>query len=154
MVMIRPARPQDAQALTDLAVRSEAHWGQDADFMDTFRRVYAVTPAFIERNTAFVAEDARGLAGFYALVPEEDAVSLEYLYLDPGRLGEGLGRTLWQHMAAHCRTQAIREVRLVCGPEPRAFYLKMGAVETGEIESLVRPGRKVACMAFAIEPLP
>jgi GNAT superfamily N-acetyltransferase len=154
MVQIRPARPQDAQALTDLAVRSEAHWGHDATFMDTFRRIYAVTPAFIERNPAFLAEDARGLAGFYALVPEEGGLSLEYLFLEPDRLGEGLGRTLWQHMAAHCRAQGIREVRLVCGPEPKAFYLKMGAVETGEIESLVRPGRKVACMAFAIEPLP
>jgi hypothetical protein len=31
----------------------------------------------------------------------------------------------------------------VCGPEPKAFYLKMGAKVMGEEESKVVPGRRI-----------
>ncbi len=150
MLQLRPARPDDDRCLTDLAARSEAHWGYDTAFMATFREVYRITEAFITEHTVFVAEEDDRILGFYALVDGDEGVELEYMYLDPSRLGRGLGRILWEHMAAHCRAKDIERIHLVCGPEPRAFYLKMGAVQTGEADSLVVPGRRVARMTYRI----
>ncbi len=154
LLTVRPAQSCDAPALTDLAARSEAHWGCDAAFMDAFRQLYRITEAFIAEHTVFVAEEVGRVLGFYALVDDGDGddegVELEYLYLDPAQLGRGLGRILWEHMVAHCRANGVERIHLVCGPEPKAFYLKMGAVQTGETESLVVPGRRVARLAYRI----
>lgn len=150
MAHFRPARFDDSGCLTDLAARSEAHWGCDAVFMAAFRETYRVTEAFIAENTVFMAEEEGQTLGFYALVKGNEGVELEYMYLDPHRLGRGLGRRLWEHMIAHCRANGIEQIHLVCGPEPKAFYLKLGAVQTGEVESLVMPGRRVARLTYWI----
>ncbi len=150
MFHFRHARPNDSSCLTDLAARSEAHWGYDAAFMAPFREDYRITEAFIGEHVVFVVEEEGRILGFYALVRGDEGVELEYMYLDPAQLGRGLGRTLWEHMAAHCRTHGIEQIHLVCGPEPKAFYLKMGAVQTGETDSLVVPGRRAARMTYRI----
>jgi GNAT superfamily N-acetyltransferase len=149
-VLIRPARAADAEPLTELAVRSEGHWGYSPEFMRSYREAYGLTGAFIARHAVFVAELEGVPVGFYALVPEDDGISLEYLYIEPARLGTGLGRMLWEHMVAHCRQARIPEISLVCGPQPLAFYLKMGAAQVGEVDSLVVPGRKVPKLRFQI----
>lgn len=151
MFSIRRAQPSDSETLTGVAVRSEAHWGYDPAFMETFREVYQVTEEFIARNPTFVAEEDGTIVGFYALVPEEAGPSLEYLYLEPSHIGKGLGKALWDHMIAFCRQRRFAEIHLVCGPQPKAFYLKMGAVAVGEVDSLVTPGRNVSKLAYRIE---
>lgn len=150
MPNFRPATLHDSAVLTELAARSEGHWGYDVAFMATFREVYRITEAFITKHTVFVAEEDDRILGFYALVDGDEDVELEYMFLDPSQLGHGLGRNLWEHMAAHCRASGIERIHLVCGPEPKAFYLKMGAVQTGEADSLVVPGRRVARMTYRI----
>lgn len=118
--------------------------------MATFRELYRITETYIAENTVFVAEEDGRILGFYALVDGNEGVELEYMYLDPIQLGRGLGRLLWKHLTAHCRAKGIEQIHLVCGPEPKAFYLKMGAVQTGETESLVVAGRRVARMTYRI----
>jgi GNAT superfamily N-acetyltransferase len=149
MPVIRRAQPDDSEALTGIAVRSEAHWGYGSEFMAAFREIYQVTGEFIARNPTFAVEENGLLIGFYALVQS----SLEYMYLDPAHMGKGLGRFLWDHMTAFCGQNGIQEIPLVCGPEPKAFYLKMGAVEAGETDSLVVPGRKVSTLRYRFESL-
>ena len=144
--VIRRAEPCDAAILTAIAVRSEAHWGYDPAFMDVFREIYKITESFIAKNPVFLAEAGGEVLGFYALSGRE----LEYLYLEPARIGKGLGRLLWDHLTGHCRHLGIKEIHLVCGPQPRSFYLKMGAEEAGEVESLVTPGRKVSRLVYRI----
>lgn len=150
MPHIRPALPQDADPLSELAARSEAHWGCDAAFMATFREIYRITEPYLAANLVFVAEEDGRLLGFYALIHDEEGAALEYMYLEPAHLGHGVGRILWEHMTAHCRAAGIPEIRLVCGPGPKAFYLKMGAVQTGDADSLVVPGRRVARLVYRI----
>lgn len=144
--VIRRAEPRDAEALSAVAARSEAHWGCDDAFMETFRRLYRITETFIARNQVFVVEVGGAVRGFYALSGSE----LEYLYLEPAEIGKGLGRLLWDHMLAVCRSTGIRKIHLVCGPQPKPFYLRMGAEEAGEVDSLVTPGRKVSRLACRI----
>jgi len=46
-------------------------------------------------------------------------------------------------MIEYCRLHRWEAVQFVCGPEPKAFYLKMGAKVMGEEESKVVPGRRI-----------
>jgi GNAT superfamily N-acetyltransferase len=148
MPLIRPARPADADALNRLAVAAEARWGFSEAFLDRFRRTYRITGDHLERNPAYVAEVDGGPAGFYVLAPAGAAWELEFLYVAPERMGTGLGTELWRHMASRCRARGIGEVRLVCGPEPLPFYLKMGAEVAGETRSKLDPERRILELVY------
>ena len=39
MINIRPAKPSESETLTDIAVKLEAYWGYDSDFMDNFKKL-------------------------------------------------------------------------------------------------------------------
>jgi GNAT superfamily N-acetyltransferase len=118
--------------------------------MDRFREIYKVSVEFIALNPTFVASNDGMVVGFYALVPDGTAATLEFLYVEPSYIGKGFGRILWNHMTNYCRKNNIKVVHLVCGPEPVEFYLNMGAVPVGEEDSRVIEGRKILKLLFRI----
>jgi hypothetical protein len=71
-VTIRPAEPDEAQALTELTLRSKAHWGYDPEFMEAVRGELTLTRAQVAEQSVFVAEDHGVVAGFYALIVSGD----------------------------------------------------------------------------------
>jgi len=147
---IRRAVSSDSEVLTSIAARSEASWGFDATFMNEFEKIYKVSEEFITSNSIFAAEEDGAVVGFYALVTKGIEATLEFMYIEPSKIGKGLGRMLWNHMISHCQECDIEVIQLVCGSEPKKFYLKMGAVSVGEVDSLVIQGRKVSKLSFSI----
>jgi len=46
-------------------------------------------------------------------------------------------------MVANCRKLGVDEFVIITSPQAKEFYTKMGAIQTGEIESLLKKERKV-----------
>ena len=44
-IAIRPARPAEANELTQIAIRSKAHWGYSQELIDIWAEDLRVTPA-------------------------------------------------------------------------------------------------------------
>jgi len=151
---LRPARSDEAELLSALAERSEAHCGYGGAFMARYRELYRITPEWLAGSTTFVAEEGGVPVGFYALAPGPDGLELEYLYVEPGRIGTGLGRILWQHLTGQCRRLGVRELHLVCADPPKAFYLRMGALVVAEAASRVLPERRVWRMVMHLGDAP
>lgn len=147
MPTIRRAMESEAQALTDLAARSEAYWGYDADYMELFRSVYRVSEDFVGKNPTYVLEEDGRIEGFYSILPGGEA-SLEYLFIEPRSIGKGYGRLLWNHMLGECRKNGIKEFAIVTSPQAKEFYVRMGAEPCGEVESLLRKGRIIPRLIY------
>lgn len=64
---IRPARPDEAAALSALALHAKAHWGYDEAFLAACRDDLTVTPGDIAAHTIRVATLAGQPCGFYQL---------------------------------------------------------------------------------------
>ncbi|MBB6215185.1 N-acetylglutamate synthase-like GNAT family acetyltransferase [Anaerosolibacter carboniphilus] len=150
MTDIRRAKISDSEILTNIAVESEAYWGYDSDFMEKFKMIYKVTEDFISNNPTYVIQEEEKIVGFYGLLIDGHENSLEYLFIEPKSIGKGYGKALWTHMIKTCETLGIRELVIVAGPDAKAFYTKMGAVPSGEVESLVRKGRKVPRLIYTL----
>ena len=61
--MIRPARPEEAAALSDLALRAKAHWGYDNAFLKAYRAELTVTAVvMVDRRT----RSRNGVSGILA----------------------------------------------------------------------------------------
>lgn len=151
MTNIRKAETIEAEILTGIAIRSEAYWGYDADFMETFKTQYSVTEKFIRENPTFVIEEDGDIIGFYSIMGEDKEVELEYLYVEPSYIGKGYGKLLWNHMVDTFKNQGINQIVLVTSPQAKDFYIKMGAVLTGEVESLCRKGRKIPRLVYKFQ---
>lgn len=149
---IRTARPDEAAALTALAMRSKAWWGYDQQFMETFRPELTLTPAQIEGDHVAVIERDCRLAGFVHLRPESaDTLELVSLFIDPWAIRQGLGQRLWDYAVARARAQGYAALTLESDPNAEAFYRRQGAVESGRRESTLMPGRVLTLMTLTLD---
>lgn len=138
---IRRARPDEAVQLTDLVMRSKAHWGYDDAFMALCRVELAVTPARIARGAVFVYDAGAGPEGLYALSVDGDEGVVELMFVDPAAIGRGIGAALWRHMEAEAAGRGVRRLTVDSDPQAEGFYQAMGARTIGRAPSGSIPGR-------------
>ena len=149
---LRIATPDEAEAITGVAMRSKAYWGYDDNFMETFRPELTVTPEQIKRDHVAVAERDARLAGFVHLRPERgDTLELLSLFIDTWAIRQGVGQRLWDYAIAYAHEHGYRRVTLESDPNAEAFYRKQGAVETGQRESNLMPGRMLTLMTITLD---
>lgn len=138
---IRRARLIEAAALTELVLRSKAHWGYDAAFMALCVSELTVQPAAIEAGEVWVAEDGTGLAGILEVVPEGRKAEIRLIFVAPERIGRGVGAALWRHAEARARALGADRIELDADPNAVPFYERMGMRIVGESPSGSIPGR-------------
>lgn len=132
-VVIRPAAVEDAPRLTEIAHAAKRHWGYPERWIEAWRDALTVTPDAIGRWRVRVAVAGDAPAGFHAVSVEGDAAALEHLWVDPPRMGLGIGRTLFADAARTAAEQGARELVIDSDPHAEAFYLRMGARRAGEV---------------------
>src|SRR6266851_9290149 len=98
MMTIRPARPEEAAALTGLCLRSKSHWGYDTGFMQQAATGLIVSEPMIATGQVLVAEGCAGSLLGVAAVERLDSAGwfdLALLFVEPVVIRTGVGRTLF-----------------------------------------------------------
>ena len=152
-ITIRPAREAEAAELTALCLRSKAHWGYDAEFMALSRASLTITPAFIATGRVLVAEEEVGvLLGIASVAPlEQDRnYDLVHFFIEPGVIGNGVGRRLFAAAANKARQDGARRLVIQSDPHAAAFYRRLGASDAGEAPSESVPGRMLPILHFEL----
>lgn len=107
--MIRPAEAHEAALLTELALRSKAYWGYDADFLAACRLSLTVTEYAVKYTPVFVDEQDGTISGFYSLREHSpQQVELDLLFIDPLFIRQGIGERLYAHALQTARRSVIR----------------------------------------------
>ncbi len=150
-VMIRAARPDEAAAISELAVRSKGHWGYNRSFLEACRDDLALSPTEIATSPVYVYENDNSLCGFYRLLPAGDhAAELDALFVDPSAIGQGVGRRLWEHAVSTAGALGYRELLIQSDPHAEGFYRTMGAKRIGQSASTVSPGRMLPLLRHEV----
>jgi GNAT superfamily N-acetyltransferase len=147
---LRPARIDEAAALTDLALLSKASWGYEPAFMARCRAGMVIRPTAIRRQPFVVAEDFGLLLGFYGFGREADELNLDWLFVHPDHLGKGIGKMLFRHAEAWARGAGWREMMVVADPHAEDFYRHLGATPAGARASELFPGRHLPVLRFRL----
>lgn len=134
-VTIRPARPEELAALSDLALRSKSHWGYDRDFLEAVRGALTFTPADFAAGPIRVLELDGELRGVYRIVGSPPEGELSDLWLDPSAIGRGLGRSLFRHALETAAERGFETLLIGSDPNAMGFYLAMGAAHVGHRRS-------------------
>ena len=140
---LRPAVPEDAKALTALALRSKAYWGYDDAFMKACAAELTITPERIANEDMIVAEADGVIAGMVALAPGDsaDVRELEDMFVDTPFIGSGLGAQLMAHAEEIARAHGAAHIDVDADPNAQGFYEKCGYQLTGSSPSASIPGR-------------
>jgi GNAT superfamily N-acetyltransferase len=140
---LRPARVDEAATLSELALRSKAHWGYDEEFLDACRAELTVTVASIDTGAVTVAVVGEVIAGFSARVDEPPVRELDALFVDPPFIGQGIGAALFAAFRAEAVADGCTRLRIGADPNALGFYERQGAVVVGERPSESVPGRRL-----------
>jgi GNAT superfamily N-acetyltransferase len=149
-IMIRRALPEESRLLSELALRSKAHWGYDADFIEACRPLLIFTPDDLANHPFFVAEVQGTILGFYSLAEAAGEVELDTLFVEPDAIGRGYGKRLLRHAADTAAARGFRALLIESDPFAEPFYRAMGAVPVGERRSPLDPERRLPLLRLEL----
>ena len=144
---IRPARNEDAEALTLLAMTSKQSIGYDDTFMAACADELRVTPDLIEAQDYWVAESTRP-CGFVCLKFNDRELTGEVaaLFIHPDWQRRGIGRMLWDKVNGLARARNLSALYLDADPDAEPFYRNLGFSTVGRVPSGSISGRMLPRM--------
>ncbi|MDB5468876.1 MAG: family N-acetyltransferase [Caulobacter sp.] len=140
-VSLRPAREDELAALTELCLRSKAHWGYDAAFLAACREEMTLRPRHLADSRITVADGGRGPLGMAQVSLEADEAVLDALFVEPAAIGDGVGRLLFDWAVGEARAGGARRLVIDSDPDAAPIYRRMGARDIGMVPSGSIPGR-------------
>lgn len=149
-MLIRDAKPDEADELTRLALRSKRSWDYDDDFMDRIMPDMVVHPHYLTAERGIVAEEAGTPIGYAILSVEGESAFLRDLFVEPDRFRQGIGTALFSEAVRFAREQGARSITLGGDPNAIGFYERMGMRQIGSEPSIAGNGRMLPIMALDI----
>lgn len=151
---IRMALDQEAELLSNLALRSKGHWGYDQKFLANCKTELTYTDTQLSSPTyCFQLADTgtKQIAGFFALhFVTIQKPELEALFVDPAYIGKGWGKRLLNAAVIQAKAQQAISISIQSDPFAENFYLANGAIKIGETESSSIAGRFLALLEISI----
>lgn len=147
---LRPARPDEAPAVTDLIVRSKRSWGYSEEFMALVGADMVISAADIETDHVEVLAIDDELIGMIRLQRGEGHAWLQDLFVDPEAMGRGHGKRLFERAAEQSRGWGYAEMHFDSDPNAESFYLRLGATRIGTTPSSIVPGRTFPRMSYPL----
>jgi ribosomal protein S18 acetylase RimI-like enzyme len=141
---IRRAEPDEAQAITEMVVRSKAHWGYSDAFMRYAAALLTVTPDYLTKYPAYVLVNNGQLQGFASLQEQTpDEVELDMLFVAPEAMGQKVGQQLVEYVMGIAAASGYLTLIVESDPNAAGFYEKMGGQLIGHRPVPSIPGREL-----------
>jgi GNAT superfamily N-acetyltransferase len=131
----RRATSDDVDAIRALITRSMGHWPRDAAYIAQAVELMSLDADDLERDEAWILEDGGVAVGFYRISLAGESAEIEEFHVEPDRIGQGFGRTLFEHAVGRAKERGVTRLEWSCDEYPLGFYLAMGGQVTGSIPS-------------------
>lgn len=132
---IRRAQDSDCGELTAVAHAAKRSWNYPEGYIRLWTNDLTVTTELVRDHPVYVATDADGVVGFYALTGTPPALELEHFWVTPGRMRQRVGATLFAHAIQVARAAGAATITIASDPNAQGFYEKMGARRIAEVPS-------------------
>jgi GNAT superfamily N-acetyltransferase len=150
-VKLRAARPDEAEALSELVMRSKAYWGYDEAFLAACREDLRLRRGEVVERRAVAAERDGLVVGVATLEGDPPEGELGLLFVEPDAIGTGVGRALYGHVLHEAGRLGFTRVMIESDPNAEPFYLAMKA----ERQDFTRQGRDLPVLAaWPVPPEP
>src|SRR5215207_1911181 len=134
---IHRVKPEQADALTQIALTAKAHWGYPERWMELWKPQLTFSPEYLEESESWVAAADNRPIAFYTLQERAGAAWIENLWVSPEYIGKGVGKMLFLHAVELSRQRGYKNLRLEADPNAIGFYERMGMHKIGERQTEV-----------------
>jgi len=146
------AKPEDADALTEIAHAAKRHWGYPEKWIESWGEILTMRPEFLAANVAYAAMEDDRAVGFYLLTTENDGMHLDHLWITPHAMGRGIGRALFEHAAGEARRLGHQTLKIEADPNAEGFYARMGARRVGAtLTNVENQRRELPLLVYDLE---
>ena len=153
MILLRPPAESELSYLSDLCLRSKAHWDYSEEFIEACRDELTIHASDLVSDHLIVAVEHDHLLGVAQLhVDDKDRCFLDKLYVDPKNFGRGAGKMLLTWAIGTARRLGKDRMFVVADPNAVAFYTRFGGKPSGQSPSGSIAGRMLPRLVFEIEP--
>jgi GNAT superfamily N-acetyltransferase len=152
-VNVRRALPEEAETLTELALRAKRAWGYDEDFMERIMPDMIVQPEYLVSEHGIVAEQDGVVCGYAIVRVVGEAGVLRDLFVEPAYFRQGAGTLLFGEAIRFARDRGARRLTLEGDPNAVPFYRRMGMHQVMTVPSIAGAGRLLPVMAMEIPEL-
>lgn len=150
---IRKVESSESPQLTQLAHLAKAYWGYSPEFMLAFDEELTFNTEDLDDEHAMFRVgtfDGR-ICSFYALRFEgENQLEMTALFVEPTMLGKGLGSRLFEHAVKKARKRGAKKMMIHSDPYAEKFYIKMGAVNVGNVPSRSVEDREIPLLEYIL----
>ena len=140
---VRMARPDEREELEALQRRSSLALGEYNEQLEAEPDAIHLPLEQIERGGVIVAELDDRLAGFAAVIIDDEVAELDGLFVDPVYWRRGIGSALVDIAVHEARRQGLA-MMVVANPSARPFYEKCGFAVEGEAETRFGPALRMS----------
>jgi GNAT superfamily N-acetyltransferase len=141
---IRTARPDERDALEALQLRASSASGTYAAQLRDHPDAIEIPLAQLEAGLVRVADQDGCVAGFAVLLPAADGgCELDGIFVEPDRMGAGIGRLLIDDAVAIARERGARRIDVVANPDAVGFYERLGFEGGEDVPTRFGPARRM-----------
>lgn len=140
---IRLARLEEREALEDLQRRASLALGEYREQLEAEPDAIQLPLEQIERRGVIVAELDDQLAGFAAVIVDDDLAELDGLFVEPELWRQGIGAALVNVAVHEARRQGLA-MMVIANPSAREFYEKCGFTVEGDAETRFGPALRMS----------
>lgn len=140
---IRLARPEEQQRLEDLQRRASLALGEYNEQLEAEPDAIELPIEQIERGDVIVAELSGKLAGFAAVLIDDDHAELDGLFVEPALWRKGIGAALVDAAVHDARRNGLA-MMVVANPSARDFYEKCGFTVEGGAQTRFGPALRMS----------
>ena len=136
--LIAPVNIANATPLTELTIRSKAHWNYGDDQINKWLPDLTITTSSIADNFLYKLVNDNGILGYYSLIHHSDTVvKMDNLFIEPSCIGQGYGSVLLEDAFQRARLLEYQKMTLDADPHAAAFYLKRGFKVVGQLPTSI-----------------
>lgn len=143
MLKIRLARPKERDLLEALQWRASLALREYNDQLQAHPDAIELQLEQIDRGEVIVAEVDDQLAGFAAVLIDDDCVELDGLFVEPELWRHGIGAALIDVAVHEARRRGLA-MTVVANPSAREFYEKCGFTVEGEAQTRFGPALRMS----------
>ena len=132
MISIVRTKPEFADTLTQITISAKRHWKYPEKWIQLWLPQLTITAEYVSENEVWAASDEGRIVGYYALRQVNRDCWLDNLWVLPGFMDRGIGRSLFEHALGRCRELDGSILKIEADPNAQGFYEHMGARKVGE----------------------
>lgn len=148
IVFFRQPKNNERKVLNDVIRAAKSHWGYSAEFLQEFMDKFGLTPDYMTFEQISVLTKAEEPLGVIGFSHQHEEPMLDYFFLRPDYIGQGLGRKMWEQVMLMVKNNRWPTFYFYSDPHAEGFYHHMGAKTVGQFQSF--PGRFVPILRYVM----